>query len=48
MNSVDLQVAVMKSAAEYAFSLTGICINKCDATSAKESVDDKVTKEWLD
>lgn len=36
----------MKSAIEYALSLSGICINKCDVTSAKESVDDKVTKEW--
>jgi hypothetical protein len=47
MNLVDFQVAVTKSAIEYALSLTGICINKCDVTSAKEDVDVKVTKEWL-
>jgi len=48
MNVVDLQVAVMKSIIEYALSLTGICINKCALTSAKEGVNDKVTKECLD
>ena len=48
MNVVDLQLAVMKSIIEYALSLTGICINKCDIASAKEGVDDKVTKECLD
>jgi hypothetical protein len=46
--NVDFQVAVMKSVNEYTVSLTGICINKCDVTSAKEGVDEKVTKEWLD
>ena len=48
MNLVDFQIAVMKSVTEYAVSHTGICINKCDITSAKGSVDDKLTKVWLD
>jgi hypothetical protein len=48
MNVVDFQVAVMKSVIEYVLSLTGIFVNNCDVTSAKEGVDDKVTKEWLD
>ena len=34
----------MKSVIEYALSLTGICISKCDVTSANEGVDGKVTK----
>lgn len=38
----------MKSVIEYALSLTGICVNKCDVTSAKEGVSDKATKECLD
>jgi len=37
----------MKSVIEYALSLTGICINKCDVTSAKEGVMTRSQKNGL-
>jgi hypothetical protein len=37
----------MKSVIEYSLSLTGICINKCDVTSAKEGMMTRSQKKGL-